>query len=742
MNRTRVTRYLISFLILSLFLAHAAHVFQLPLLPTLEKRAYDFRINLNHRSQPDPRIVIVDIDETSLEQVGRWPWSRNIVAQLVDNLFDHYHVAVTGFDVLFAEADTSSGLEVLESFGQQQLSNNREYQQALNDLRPQLQYDQLFATSLQNRNVILGYFFTNTTSEANAELIKGQLPDPIYLLDEQSVRIPFIHALGYGASLPLLQQHAAHGGFIDLPTVDSDGVIRAIPMVQRYGNLLYESLSLAMVRSLMDFPPLDLTIAPDYENAEINLGLEQMKVDNYVIPVDERGTALVPYRGPFGSFPYVSAVDVLNKTVAPEILENAIVLVGATAAGLLDVRSTPVQNLYPGVEVHANLIAGILDGDIKQNPAYVQGILFISLILIWIILAILFDSRHMLLSIVGIFTLFGTIFVGGIYAWNELNIVLPMATQMSFIGLLFIYFTIYSYFVENRSKRQLAKVFRQYIPPELVDELDGDEGDYGMEGETREMSVMFSDIRGFTSLSETLPPKELTRLMNMYFSTMTQALQNNRGTIDKYIGDAIMAFWGAPIADEKHAQRAVDAAMEMISRLESLHLEFAKHGWPKISIGVGINSGPMFVGNIGSQFRMSYTVLGDSVNLGSRLEALSKRYGVSIIVSETTHAGCPGYIFRELDRVTVVGKTEPVSIFEPIALSNKLSAKQKSILDKYHQALSLYRQQQWQAAKTAFEKLCNEDPHKLYKVYMERCEYFLHHPVNEDWDGIYNYDSK
>jgi adenylate cyclase len=620
MNKTSIIRQLLSFLLLALFLAHASNMVQIPLLATLERKAYDYRINLNHATEPDERIVIVDIDEKSLAEIGRWPWNRDVLATLVDNLYDHYDVAVTGFDVLFAEADTSSGLNVLEDMASKELRDNPQYLQALEERRASLKYDELFAQSLQERNVILGYFFTNNSGiEAIKPSSDDDLPDPIYLLDEQTRDIPFIQTSGYGANLPILQANAAHGGFIDLPTVDDDGVIRAIPVVQRHGDRLYESLSMAMVRSLLDFEPLQLQIA-EYQGEGSNLGLEKMSIGDFHVPVDERGVALVPYRGPYGSFPYVSAADVLNKTASMDTLEDAIILVGATAAGLLDVRSTPVQALYPGVEVHANLIAGILDSNIKENPAYVKGMLIIFLIVIWLMATLVFYFNNMLFSIISISSLLASTYFGGIYAWTDLNIVLPMATPLTFISLLFMYFLSYSYFVENRSKRQLARMFRQYIPPELVDELDGEVSDYGMEGETREMSVMFSDIRGFTSISEKLPPKELTRLMNAYLTGMTTAIQQERGTIDKYIGDAIMAFWGAPIADEKHAQRALEGSMEMLAQLETMQEEFDRQGWPPISIGVGINSGPMFVGNIGSEFRMSYTVLGDAVNLGARLE--------------------------------------------------------------------------------------------------------------------------
>jgi len=742
MRKTKITRNIISVFLLCVFLGHALGVINLPLLDTLEQKAYDFRINLSTNNNVDERIVIVDIDEASLEEFGRWPWSRNKLAHLVDNLFDHYFVAVAGFDIIFAEPDLSSGLQVLDNLSKERLTNNSDYLEAIEEIRDELQYDTLFSKAINNRAVVLGYYFSQATNNDAINPVKKVLPEPALTVNDEINNIPFITAKDAGSNLAIFQKNALHGGFIDLPTVDEDGVIRKIPMLQKFNGALYESLSLAMVRAIMGFPELKLFIAEEYAGEALNLGLEQFELGGFSIPVDESGSALIPYRGPFGSFTYVSAKDVINKTVEVEKLEDTIVLIGTTAPGLLDIRSTPVQNIYPGVEVHANLIAGILDGNIKNNPAYIHGFQLVSLIIIWIVMTIVTFRPGVMVFIFSIGFLAALIIGTAFFAWDKHHLVLPIATKLVFIGVLLVYYLGYSYFIENRSKRQLTKVFRQYIPSELVDELGNQEGDYAIEGETREMTVLFADIRGFTSLSEHMQPKELTKLMNCYLTGMTQAIQIHRGTIDKYIGDAIMAFWGAPLSDKKHAELAIDGALEMLNQLQQLESEFKKNGWPILNIGIGITSGSMYVGNIGSKFRMSYTVLGDTVNLGSRIETLTKHYKVPIIVSEKTKQACPDHVFMEIDRVRVLGKVEPVTLYQPIGRKKVLDKNYKNLLSKHNIALEFYRDQSWEKAISLFSELLNETHSSLYQNYVERCMLFQQNPPPKYWDGVYSFISK
>jgi adenylate cyclase len=300
----------------------------------------------------------------------------------------------------------------------------------------------------------------------------------------------------------------------------------------------------------------------------------------------------------------------------------------------------------------------------------------------------------------------------------------------------------YGFFYESRGKRYLTKMFGQYIPPDLVSEMAKNPEDYSLQSESRDLTVLFSDVRGFTTISEGLDPKDLSDLMNAYLSPMTKIIHENQGTIDKYMGDAIMAFWGAPISCENHARIALKASMEMMEVLKSINQDFQKKGWPAIDIGIGLNTGHMTVGNMGSSFRMAYTVMGDAVNLGSRLEGLTKEYGVNIIVSEYTKSQVPHFVFRELDRVRVKGKDQPVAIFEPIGEPNSVDKLLSGELSYYEEALNFYRHQDWAKATKAFTELDKAYSRKLYKLYLSRIEHYIEVSPGKDWDGAYTFQTK
>jgi len=301
----------------------------------------------------------------------------------------------------------------------------------------------------------------------------------------------------------------------------------------------------------------------------------------------------------------------------------------------------------------------------------------------------------------------------------------------------------YGFFIESRGKRQLANLFGHYIPPELVDEMSESPEEFSLDGENREMTVLFSDVRGFTTISEGMDPRELTQLMNALLTPMTRVIHKNRGTIDKYMGDAIMSFWGAPLADAEHARHALYAAMEMIDELKIMQEDFKQRGWPAVDIGIGLNTGNMNVGNMGSEFRMAYTVLGDAVNLGARLEGLTKNYGVNIIVNESTKAAIPEYLFRELDLVRVKGKNEPVAIFEPLGHKNDIEKSVKDELSTYRKAMANFRAQAWDKAELDFFNLQRNYPDRyLYQVYLERITVYRNEPPGDDWDGVFTHTSK
>lgn len=726
--------------IVALLLLHASDTWRFGVIDRLENFSYDVRLNLTMPRTLDERIVIVDIDEKSLQQQGRWPWSRNKLARLVDTLFDDYKIGVLGFDVVFAEKDESSGFSQLEQIRQRYLGSDAEFGHVIDKIRPELDYDQLFANSLKNRNVVLGYYFRQDQQQDGKV---GLLPSPS--LVEGSLKgknIPLMSATGYGANLAVLQQQAAAAGHFN-PDPDSDGISRRVPLLVEFGGNLYEALAIAVTRIALGNPKLETGFAQGWGVGKSYAGLEWLQLGDRRIPVDARVSALIPYHGRQGSFRYVSATDVLDGKAAPETLAGRIVLVGTTAPGLMDLRATPVQNIYPGVEIHANMIAGILDQNIKQRPAYTLGAEFLLLLVMGLALVLLLPLLSPVWATVLALGALGGVVALNLAAWQFANLVLPLASSLVLIAVIYVVNMSYGFFVESRGKRQLTGLFGQYVPPELVEEMAQHPESISLEGESRELTVLFSDVRGFTTISEGLDPKQLTQLMNEFLTPMTHIIHHGRGTIDKYMGDAIMAFWGAPLPDPQHASRAVRAALEMIAGMRALQEKFKARGWPEIRIGVGLNSGEMVVGNMGSEFRMAYTVMGDAVNLGSRLEGLTKNYGVDIIVSEFTRDKAPEFLYRELDIVRVKGKDKPVAIYEPICTLDEADKALKDELKLYRETLKLYRARNWDLAEMQFINLQQQHPERqLYRLYVERIAYYRQNPPADDWDGAFTYQTK
>lgn len=743
--KKHLARIVIGVIVLALFCGHALQWYRLPLLDSLENLVYDTRLQLTMPRTVDNRIVILDIDEKSLAEKerggeGRWPWSRDRLALLLDKLFDKYQVAIVGFDVLFAERDESSGVRVLERLGERELKNIPQFQEVLRQIKPELEYDNMFAQKMKGRAVVLGYSFSK--EEPGAAPKKGLLPMPAFPAGAFAGRsMNFDSYNGYTANLAELQTHAAGAGHIN-PYVDIDGIIRRVPMLAEYGGAYYEPLSLAMVRVLFGVPP----VKPLFADAGLSgayAGLEWLQVGSLRIPVDGTVSALVPYRGRQGSFRYYSAVDVLQERIDVAELQGKIVLVGTTAPGLKDQRSTPVDPVYPGVEIHANLIAGMLDENIKQKPPYVVGAEFMLLLLSGVAMALLLPFLSPFKSMLVTLLVMIVVLATNLMVFHLGNLVLPLASGMVMILMLFTINMAYGFFVEARGKRQITGLFGQYVPPELVDEMAKNPESFSMEGESREMTVLFTDVRGFTTISEGLDPKALSALMNEFLTPLTEVIYKHRGTIDKYMGDCIMAFWGAPLADPAHAGNAIRAAIEMQQVLRDLQPHFRSKNWPEIKIGVGLNTGRMSVGNMGSKIRLAYTVMGDAVNLASRLEGITKEYGADIIVGEGTRNAVPDVVFQELDRVRVKGKDQAVAIFQPLGLSEQLDASRAEEAQLFQRALKLYRNQDWEMAELQLVELLKISPDsKLYRTYLERIAFLRTNPPGLDWDGAFTFETK
>jgi len=734
-------RFLACAVITLLFMAHIATWLPIPTLQRMENILYDLRLRATAVNTVDSRIVIIDIDEESLAKEGRWPWRRDKLALLVDMLFDYYNVKLLGFDVVFSEPDASGTVELLEKLASGPLQKDSDFLSTLETVRPKLSYDDMFAKSLENRPVVLGYAASQKV-EKTPEV--GMLPLPLASASELPFSALLFKEQSYVANLPKLQAAAKSGGFFNNPNVDEDGVYRRLPLLTHYNGKIYEALSLALYRTLLGMPEIKFITGEGYGKDNVNSQLEGIEIEGFHIPIDRTGTLLVPYRGRQGSFPYVSATDVLNSVVDQEKLKDKIVIIGTTAAGLLDLRATPVQNLYAGVEVHANILISLLDRTgLKSRPSFILGVELVELLLICLLAAFIFPRLPVLLSAI----MFTVLLAGGIaanfYCWAIWNIDTLLATPITLLIVLYGIQIFFGFFFESRKKKQMGNMFGQYIPPELVEQMSHSDEEFSLKGESREMTVLFSDVRGFTTISEGMEPQELCELINGILTPVTRVIHESKGTIDKYIGDAIMAFWGAPMHNPQHASYAVKAGLAILQTLTTIQQDFKAKGWPEIDIGIGLNTGKMSVGNMGSQFRIAYTVMGDAVNLGSRLEGLTKQYGVKMIVSESTLQAAPEFTYRELDKVRVKGKHKPITIYEPLGVTEDIKPEQLQILDLLNQGLQAYRQQQWSAAQTVFEQLAEQYPHdKLYSIYLERVAYYLESPPEIDWDGAFTHTSK
>ena len=731
-GRLRRPQILPGCLLLLLCLIHVAGAPRLPTLSQLDTYLYDVRLRLGMTASTDPRIAIVDIDEYSLAQLGRWPWRRDHLARLTDQLFNHYQIKTLGFDVVFAEPDESSGLPVLQQLANNELRLNTGFQTELKRLTPALDTDARFARSLRNRPVVTGFYFSNETKAVSS----GALPAPA--LDSASlaaVSSRIESGKTYGGNLPLLQQAAGLGGHF-VPVLDQDGVARRVPLISQIGGNYYPALGLAVARLALGQEVLSPVIET---SADGFASLEAFQLGKRRLPVNEKGQALIPYKGPQGSFPYFSAADVIAGKVSQAALAGRIVLIGTTAPGLKDLRVTPVGESYAGVEIHANLVAAILDETLPQHPGYLLGAEFLQLLLLGPLLIWLLIRSTPLRSTLLCLLILLLLCAANLALWHFSKLDMPLAASLILIIGLYILNMAYGYFFESRSKRQLTQLFGQYVVPELVERMSEDPEKYTMAGQSKPLTVLFTDVRSFSQISEGMPADELSRFMNEFLTEISTVIRHQHlGTIDKYIGDCVMAFWGAPVFDPEHAENAVLAALDIQRAIQKLNPRLKERHWPEISVGVGINTGTVTVGDMGSQFRMNYTVMGDAVNLASRIESLTKYYGVSVLVSENTAAAAPRLTYREIDRVRVMGKTTAVTLYEP--LDNNHSADE---LARFKQALQHYRGRQWATARIEFQQLQAANPGcKLYSVYSERIEAYSCHPPAADWDGVYDFDSK
>ncbi|MGA1931193.1 CHASE2 domain-containing protein [Arcobacter sp. YIC-464] len=692
-----------------------------PKLPdSIDNRLRDYLFTIRGEIPTSQNVVIVDIDEKSLQELGQWPWSRNKVSHILKNLTDA-QVAIIGFDVVFAEEDSSSPHKVLNE---------------LNIKRENIpNYDLEFAKTVASTPTILGYLF----ELQDKKYIKKEAPKIPAIYIEKNKKLGddyLINAKGVVMNIPLVQDNSYSSGFFNnIP--DEAGIIRSVPLVISYDDMIYPSLSLELLRILLDTNKVFI----NYDEQ----GVSSITVNDIQIPTDRHGRLLVNFRGKEKTFKYISANDIYNNTFDKKDIEGKIVLIGTSAAGLLDLRATPFESVFPGVEVHANVIDNIIQGDFLYKASWVDGanIFIIFTLSILIVLLIKYTPFWMnpIISILFLtittYVLYEVLFTYGIV----LNIFFPLLT----IVLGAILATLFDYFYEIKQEEAIKKKFASKVSKEVMESLLKNVHSNEFEAMEKEVTVFFSDVRNFTKISEKMGnAKKLIEYLNQYMEPMSNIIIKYEGTIDKYIGDAIMAYWNAPADVKKHADKALLASIEQIESLKTLNEKLEKQNKPLIDIGIGLNTGLAVVGEMGSSGRSDYTVIGDAINLGARLESLCKFYDSKINISNFTKERLKEeYIFRFLDLVKVKGKEEPVQIWQ-VHGKGKASKQMQEELDTYNKAIELYQNSMFLEALEIFKNLDKKEDktnRKIYKIYIKRCEEFIKTPPS-NFNGIYEHSTK
>ena len=722
----------------------ACHVLQIVpngLLQVLEGYVYNQRVRfLPPKPQIDP-IVIVDIDEASLAQLGRWPWTRFRLAALINQLFDQYDIHTLGLDVLLAEPESEAADAALAA-----AIEGRRVVAAYHFAYPT---KGLAASPSQTAEAQQGAALKSPVKDLPLQVVSSTLPESDLSLEVLRDRYSFpVQAKSSPGILERFLQVSADAGHIN-PQLDDDGVTRRVPALVSYSQGLYTSLSIAVVRTAIGGAAMQ---ADQINHRVPGAAIEWIELVNprqsVWIPVDRELMMQIPFKGPPGSFRYVSAVDVLKGQADPALLKDKIVFLGTSASGLFDLRNTPVSTVFPGVEIHANAVSAILNQQLLHKPAWTDAWQLIVLALVMFASLIVMGYATPVLALAGLILILVAIVGLNLYWWQEKFWVVPLAPTLfgivAGVGAALLERWVSAF----RQSKRVEGTFARYVPKEVARRLARDPDRDLMKARQHQLTIMFTDIAGFTGLARKLPPEQIAQLLREVLTPLSATIHEHQGTIDKYIGDAIMAFWGAPLEVKKSEQRALDAAMMMISRLSALQESLKARELPRIAIGIGIHSGLAYVGDMGSSFRSTYTAIGDNVNLAARVQGLTRFYGVGILVTETVMKACETtHLFRFVDRVVVKGYDSAVSIYEPLAVLESLSPMQRSLYDAWmkdwEEAHALYRKGDWEEARLAMLRLIAH-PHLGggAKAFLRRIDSLEAEPPARGWDGVWTMDEK
>jgi len=708
----------------------ALKVWNPPLIDELEIKTYDVYQQIQPRPAPELSVMVIDIDEASLSDLGQWPWSRKVVGDMVLNIAKAGASGI-GFDANFPEPDNLSP----RRFAQRTPDLDTATKDALDKLPST---DDYFAQVIKQTRIVLGQ------DTANEERAGAPAPAPaaVAVLNgtEQSAGRYLLAFPNIVGNLPELEKASAGRGMI-ISNPESDGIVRRIPAIVRVRDKIYPTLAIEMLRVATGGTTILVRTSP--------VGIQDIVLQgpNYVIPTDAQGR-LWPHYAKYKPDRYISAKDVVHGTVDPARLQGKLVLIGASAAGLRDIRASPVDESFPGVEVHAQLLESILTNSLLSQPAWGDGaeriLTFVTGVLMIIALAAV-GARWTL----AVFLVMATVlFAGAWYLYTEENLLVDVAFAVITAFLIYIVVTYLNYMNEEKERQKTRTAFSLYLSPAMVERVAKNPEALKLGGEMRDMTLMFCDLRGFTTISENYDAGGLTHLINAFLTPMTDIIQATGGCVDKYIGDCIMAFWNAPLDSPQHRRDACRASLLMRARLRTLNDELRndpaakidKHG--ELKIGIGLNTGECCVGNMGSAQRLNYSVLGDAVNLASRLEGQSKTYHLDLVIGETTYDGVKDMGVIELDLIQVKGKTVPVRIFTLVGDEAVAATPEYKALREHHdRMLACFRAQDWVGARAALRECETVAPHfeieALYEVYEERIAGMEEDPPGADWDGVY-----
>jgi adenylate cyclase len=702
----------------------------------LRLRTFDLFQVLRPREQKVRPVVIVDIDEASLREIGQWPWPRTVIADLITRLRAAGAVAV-GFDVIFAEPDRMSPAVAAGSFRGLD-AETREKLAALPSNDP------VFAEAIKKAG---GIVVGETAASQAAPRAEGEnAPQTGFAIVGPNPRPFLVTFPGLLRNIPPIEQAAAGRGMFSIDP-EPDGIVRRVPVVMEAQGQLAPALTMEMLRVVSRAGAI--LIRAD------QAGVKTVAVPGLEVPTDGRGRFWVYFnkRDPARS---VSATDVLNGRVAPDRLRGRLVLIGTSATGLLDIKTTPVQPDMPGVEVHAQILENILTKSLLASPGYAIGAEIIAAVVFGLAITV---AAPMLPA--AIVVALGAALIAGLigiswYFFVEHHLLIDFTYPLISCWLIYLVLTFVNYFREQQQRQQIRSAFGFYLSPPLVEQLARSPEKLVLGGEERRMTILFSDVRGFTTISEHYKddPQGLTQLMNRFLTPLTNAIIERKGTIDKYIGDAIMAFWNAPVGDDEHEANACDAALEMLARAEVLNGELKREAeasggvYMPLRIGIGLNSGPCVVGNMGSDFRFNYSVLGDTVNLASRLESRTKDYRLSLVIgSRTAERAKEKFATMEIDLIQVKGKKQPELVFTVLGRAEvSEDPRCNELRDLNTQMLAAYRKQQWDEAERLIER-CRKlaggfGVDGLYEMYKERIAVYRAEPPPADWTGVYEAESK